>query len=168
VATPLTKFRLDPVTLDAVAALAASNGGNATTAVKEAACQWHAAVAEAGRQNADELSVEDWHRLAHLNDPDPFAGLVESDALSRHGTDWSNDLAMQLVGMWEGKPIVLPAHKTESRECAKLAKRVAALGRVRGYALMAALRYFWRTPDAGIEACRAPEVWLTPTAKERA
>ena len=33
------------------------------------------------------------------------------------------------------------------------------------YALMAALRYFWRTSDAGIGACVAPEVWLTPTAK---
>lgn len=162
--TPYYKFRLPPDTLDQLNALAASNGGNNTLALKEAVAQWHALVAEAGRTNAEELSREDWHRLAHLNDPDPFGDLIDgSPALSR---DWSQMLAQELVGMWEGREVVLPAHKTEVKECRVLARRVAALGRVRGYALMAALRYFWREPSAGIEACAAPEVWLTPTAKD--
>lgn len=162
-----TQFRLGPDTLADLDALAASGGGQRTPALKEAVSQWRAAVEEAGRLNADELSTEDWHRLAHLNDPDPFGNLPEDvDPLPRHATHWSQQIAMELVGAWEGKAIVLPAHKTESKECAKLAKRIAALDRVRGYALMAALRYFWRTPDAGIESCRAPEVWLTPTARQ--
>ena len=45
----------------------------------------------------------------------------------------------------------------------KLAKKLAGWGIVRGFALMATLRYFWRTPEAGIAACAAPEVWMTPT-----
>ncbi len=164
-ATTPIQFRLPPDTLADLAALAGSNGGNLTTAVKEAAAQWHAAVEEAGRLNADELSAEDWHRLAHLNDPDPLSGLMEDEDFTPRSADWSKWLAAELVGMWEGKGLILPSHKTESRACKQLAKQVAEMGRVRGYALMAALRYFWKTPDAGIMACAAPEVWLTPTAK---
>lgn len=163
-----SQFRLGPDTLADLDALAASNGGQRTTAVKEAVAQFRALVEAAGRQNADELSREDWTRLAHLNDPDPFGGLdVEVDPMPRHGIDWSQYLAVELCGQWEGRELLLPLHKSEAKECRALAKRVAAFGRLRGYALMAALRYFWHTPDAGIGACAAPEVWMTPAAKEK-
>ena len=163
-----TPFRVPGDTLAQLADLAASNGGNLTTAVKEAAAQFRAAVEEAARLNAEEISAEDWIRLAHLNDPDPFSGMdLDDDAgLSRYGVDWSAALAAELVGMWEGRDSSLPLHRTERRVCEELARRVAELGRIRGYALMAALRYFWRHPEAGVAACRAVEVWLTPTAKK--
>lgn len=163
--TPWSKFRLGVGTLAALDALAASNGGNRSAALREAVGQWRAAVEAAARANAEELSREDWTRLAHLNDPDPFGGLLDDDPPT-HGRDWSAYLAAELIGAWEGRPVVLPAHKAERRESAGLAKRVAAMGRVRGYALMAALRYFWKNPEAGITSCSAPEVWLTPTARE--
>lgn len=159
------QFRLDPHTVEALAGLAASNGGNLTAAAKEAAAQFAAAVAEAGALNAAELSADDWTRLAHTNGPDPFSGLELDDVPSPHGRDWSQYLAAELLGMYEGRPAVLPGHKIEAEAARELASRVAGLGRVRGYALMCALRYFWRTPDAGIVACAEPAVWLTPTAK---
>jgi hypothetical protein len=163
-ATKLTPFRLPPDTLDELAALAASNGGNLTTAVKEAAAQFRALVEEVGRANADDLTHEEWVRLGHLNDPDPMGELVEDGPT--HGTDWSQRLAAELLGMWEGRDTTLPLHRAESKECAKLAKRIAGWGRLRGYALMCALRHFWREPSAGIESCAAPEVWMTPTKRD--
>jgi hypothetical protein len=166
-ATKLTPFRLPENTLDDLRSLAASNGDNLTTAVKEAAAQFRALVEEAGRQNGAELTRDEWVRLGHLDDPDPFSGLdVEVDSLSRHGIDWSRALAMELVGTWEGRDTTLPLHKAEAKACGRLAKRIAGWGRLRGYALMCALRRFWREPSAGIGSCAAPEVWMTPTAKE--
>ena len=161
-----SQFRLGPDTLADLDALAASNGGQRTTAVKEAVAQFLRLVEHAGRQNAEELSREDWARLGHLNDPSSEVEELLDDMPTNHGIDWSQRLAAELVGMWEGRELILPAHKSEAKECGKLAKRVAALGRLRGYALMCALRYFWREQSAGIESCRAPEVWLTPTARE--
>ena len=159
-----SQFRLGPDTLADIDALAASNGGQRTTAVKEAAAQFRAAVDAAAAANADEFDREDWERLAGLNDLDPLDGL--GDEHTDHGRDWSQWLAAEIIGMWEGRELILPAHKIESKACRKLAARVSKIGRVRGYALMAALRYFWRHPDAGIAACTAAEVWMTPTAKD--
>jgi hypothetical protein len=162
-----SQFRLGPDTLADIDALAASNGGQRTTAIKEAVAQFRALVESAGRTNADELTHKDWIRLGHLNDPDPMGGLIEGDeSLTLHGRDWSQWLAAELVGMWEGRDTTLPLHDAESKECRALARRIAKMGRLRGYALMSALRYFWRAPEAGIEACAAPEVWLTPTARK--
>lgn len=162
--TKITPMRLPDDSLAALASLAASNGGNLTVAVKEAAAQFRALVEDAGRANADELSAEDWTRLAHLNDP---SSEVEEllDEVPTYETDWSRRLAAELVGTWEGRGTTLPLHRAEAKACRALAKRVATLGRLRGYALMCALRYFWRHPGAGIGACAAPEVWLAPTAR---
>lgn len=164
--TPWSKFRLSADTLADLDALAASNGGNRSQALREAVGQFRALVEAAGRANAEELSEEDWHRLAHLNDPDPFGGLEDDDGPSVFARDWSQFLAAELVGMWEGRALGLPAHKSEAEECRALAGRIAELGAMRGYALMCALRYFWREPSAGIVACAAPELWLAPTAKQ--
>lgn len=161
--TPYFKFRLPPDVLADLNALAASNGGNNTLALKESLTQMRAAVEEAARLNADELSREDWIRLGHLNDPDPFGDLIDGEPSL--GRDWSQSLAMELTGMWEGKDTTLPLHRAEAKECAKLAKRIASWGRLRGYSLMCALRYFWRHQEAGIAACASPEIWMTPTAK---
>lgn len=145
-----SQFRLGPDTLADLDALAASNGGQRTPAVKEAVAQFRALVEEAARANADELSREDWIRLGHLNDPDPLGELNLDDMPTSHGRDWSQWLAAELVGMWEGRGTTLPLHDAEAKACQTLARRVSKLGRLRGYALMAALRYFWRSPEAGI------------------
>lgn len=158
-----SQFRLGPITLAELDAIAASNGGQRTTALREAVAQFRVLVEEAGRANAEELSPEDWERLGHLNDPDP-EGLYPDDDPG-HGRDWSKFLAVQLAGMWEGRDTSLPMHAEEARACHELAGRVFVIGRLRGYALMAALRYFWRSPEAGIGACLSPEVWLQPTKR---
>lgn len=162
-----SKFRLSDAILDDLDSLAASFGasddrGHRADALRETITQFRLAVEQAGRENADELTAEEWVMLGHLNDPSDM-DIPGEDPRVR---DWSQSLAAELVGMWEGRETVLPLHKTEAKACRALAKKVAALGPVRGYALMAALRYFWRHQDAGIAACAAPEVWLTPTAKE--
>lgn len=160
-----SQFRLGPDTLADLDALAASNGGQRTTAVKEAAAQFRRLVEAAGRVNAEEFTAEDWVRLGLLNDPDPTGGLVEVDqAGSPHDRDWSRWFAAALVGTWEGRDTTLPVHKAEAKACRVLARRVAGIGRLRGYALMSALRYFWRSPGAVIESCAAPEVWMTPAS----
>lgn len=172
-ATPYYKYRLGPDTLADVAALAASNGGNQSAAVREAVTQFRAAVAEAAAVNAAELTEDDWTRLGHLNDPDPFGRPGgddddTADLLGRgRGIDWSQYLAMELVGMWEGRPATLPLHKAEKKASEQLARRVAAWGRVRGYALMAALRWWWRQPNGvPIAACADPAAWMTPAPRE--
>lgn len=153
-------FRLPEDTLGQLAGLAASNGGVLTAALKEAAAQFRLLVEEAGKLNAEAFQPDDWVRLGHLNDPDPFGG-VDVMPAGRHGVDWSAALAAELIGMWEGRDTSLPTYRQEASACRELARRVAALGRLRGYALMASLRYFWRSPEAGIDSCRSPEVWLS-------
>lgn len=162
-----SQFRLGPDTLADLDALAASNGGQRTTAVKEAAAQFRALVDDAGRANADELSRDEWVMLGHLNDPDPFAGLDLGDGPEpSYARDWSAYLAQELATIHDGRPVpLLESQKDELRAAQKLARKIRQWGRLRGFALMAALRHFWREPTAGIESCRAPEVWLTPTAK---
>lgn len=162
--TPYAKFRLGADTLADLDALAASNGGNRSQALREAIAYWRMAVEEAGRRNAAELTAEEWTLLGHLNDPDPFSRLAEDDD-PLPAPDWSRLLALELTGTWEGRPAVAPYHLAERDATRKLARKVNSWGPVRGYALMAALRYFWRSPEAGIMACAAPEVWLAPTAR---
>jgi hypothetical protein len=152
-----SQFRLRPDTLACLDALAASNGGQRTTAVKEAVAQFRALVEQAGQANAAELSRDDWHRLANLGDP----STLDQDE-TEYGIDWSARLAAELVGMWAGRTIMMSAHRQEARACRALARRIAAMGRLRGYALMCALRYFWRQGDARIEECVDPGVWMTP------
>lgn len=152
-----TNFRLGPQTLADLDALAAS-AGTRTQALREAIAHWRQAVAEAGRLNADELSADDWTRLAHLND---VYQLDHSDGDRSAAWDWSQRLAHELVGVWEGRPVLLPLHREEADACRDLARRVAALGPVRGYALMSALRHFWRDPARQLpERWWEPEVWM--------
>ena len=68
--------------------------------------------------------------------------------------------------MWEGRT-VLPLHRPEERACRALARRIAGWGPVRGYALFAALRHFWRHPESGVGGGEwwHPETWMTPTAR---
>lgn len=161
--TPYTHFRLRPHTLADLDALAAGLGGTRSAAVRDCVHQWYAAVWDAGTANAEEFGPDDWVRLAHLNRPDVPGG-DEEDAAA---PDWSGRLAAELVGMWEGKPL-LPMHRKEKAACEELARRVAAVGRVRGYALYLCLSHFWgpASPSAGTEEWWRPDVWLTPTAKE--
>lgn len=158
--TPYFKFRLPPDVLASLNELAASNGGNNTLALKEAISLARDTVEAAGRTNADDLSAEEWALLGHLGDPTDIA--MAEEVPSR---DWSHTIALSLAQMHEGKPILLPSHRDELRAAQRLAKKIAAWGSIRGYALMCALRYFWRHQDAGITACASPEIWMTPTAK---
>lgn len=157
---PYTKYRLGSYTLAGLDALAAS-AGSRTQAVREAVAYWRAAVEEAGRQNAAELSGEDWVRLAHLNRPDPLPSEVRDDAERSSARDWSRILAAELAGAWEGRAEALPPHRRERKACLDLAARVAGWGPVRGYALYSCLRRFWSRPDTP-EGWWRPEVWMAP------
>jgi hypothetical protein len=163
--TPYFKFRLPPGVLADLNALAASNGGNNTLALKEAVAYWRAEAERAARLNAAALTAEEWTLLGHLGDPSDYdlPDDVCPDATCR---DWAMILATGLAQMYDGRPVLLPSHKAERKAAAGLARKVAGWGIARGYALMAALRYFWRHPEAGIGACASPEIWLTPTARE--
>lgn len=167
--TPYTNFRLRAHTLADLDALAASLGGNRSAAARDAIHYWRAAVEQAGRENAEEFGEQDWGLLAHLNNPDALPREVE-DELDGDGPtviDWGRRLAMELVGQWEGRP-VLPLYRTEKAAGEDLAKRVAAVGLVRGYALYLCLSHFWGPALAtrGDGEWWHPETWLTPTAKE--
>ncbi len=159
--TPYTKFRLGPHTLADAAALA-SSAGNLTQAVRECIAYWYRAVADAARQNADALTREEWHLLAHTGDPSDMTLGGEDE---ERYPDWSRHLAVALVGVWEGRPLLLPSHKVEQKASERLAKKVGGWGPVRGYALMAALRWFWSHQETS-DAWWLPEVWLTPEARE--
>ena len=135
-------------------------GGGRKQAACEAIAQFHRAVAEAGRLNADELSEDNWIALGHLNDLSS-----EADELfgRDYGIDWSQRIARELAYQFDGRAVITgdprPKHSRE------LACRIAAWGSIRGYALMAALRYFWRNTEAGIGVCAEPEIWMTPATK---
>lgn len=163
----ISPFRLSDAHLALLDDLAASRGGVRSDALRDAITYWHRAVREAGAANAADLSSEDWNRLAHLNDPGPMEGLGDEDE-GPLAIDWSARLAHELVGMWEGRAVVLPEHAAERVACRNLAKRIARWGAVRGYALWAALSYFWKTPSAGVGGGDwwHPATWMTPTAKE--
>ncbi len=160
--TPYFKFRLPPNVMADLNALAASNGGNNSLALKESVTLMRAATEAAARQNADELSTEEWTLLGHTGDPTDI-DVLELDDPAR---DWSQVIALSLEQMHEGKPLLLPSHKEEQKAAVKLARKVRSFGPIRGYALMSALRYFWRHQEAGIAACASPEIWMTPTARE--
>lgn len=163
-----TQLRLSPDDLYPIDSLAAGirdqrdRPGNRTEAVRESAAYWYAVVADAARRNADEIGSDDWHRLAHLNDPTDLAMLDDGPRV----VDWSARLAAELCGMWEGRAVVLPEHREAARACRALAKRIGGLGIVRGYAIYAALRWFWCNPDTA-DAWWWPEIWLTPEVREK-
>jgi hypothetical protein len=157
--TPYVKFRLGPDTLDALSALAASSG-NLTQAVRESAAYWHAETVAAARLNADELTRDEWHLLAHTGTP----SLDIDDEDGGRYPDWSQVLALELVGVWEGRPVLLASHAADKKASHALAKKVAKLGPVRGYAIMSALRWFWGHQDTA-DAWWHPEVWMTPEVR---
>jgi hypothetical protein len=157
-ATDYTKFRLLPGTIETLADLAAS-AGNLSAAVRECIYYWHRVVAEAGRQNADELTPEEWERLGHTGDPSPM--ILDDDNWT---ADWSARLAIELVGMYEGKPVVLPEHKAGLKAATKLANKIADWGVVRGYAMMSAIRYLWTHESVG-KKWWEPEVWMAADEK---
>lgn len=163
--TPYFKFRLPPNTLADLNALAASNGGNNSLALKEAVAYWRDAVEVAAKQNADDLSRDEWTLLGHTGDPSDcdLPDEANEGSLCR---DWAHLIAIELSTMYDGRLLMLPSHKEEERAAKKLAKKIAGWGIIRGYALMSALRYFWRHQEAGITACALPEIWMTPTARE--
>ncbi len=158
-----SQFRLRDHTLEALDALAASNGGERTAAVREAIYYWRVLVEAAGRANAEEFSREEWVLLAQLNNPDPLPPDADVTMLA---VDWGKRLAVELVGQWEGRTI-LPLHRAEVKATRELAKRVAGLDIMRGYAMYSALRHFWgpalATPGDG--EWWHPETWMTPTAR---
>lgn len=154
-----TKFRLGERTLADLSALAAS-AGNITQAAREAIAHWRMVVEIAGRQNAESLSIEDWERLCHLNDPTPPAFAWDEDERAS-ARDWSAWIAAELCGAWEGRELALPLHRAEAKACRELARRVASWGPVRGYALFAALRWLWTRQETPRQWWR-PEVWMRP------
>lgn len=162
--TPYSKFRLSEATLADLDALAASNGGNRSQAIRESVAYWRKLVEDAARENADDLTAEEWALLAHaqIGQDDLDEVLEDRDAAQ----NWPQRIAMELAGAWEGREAILRSHVDERRESKRLARKIARWPLVRGYAIFAALRYFWRRPEAGIAACAAPEVWMTPTARE--
>lgn len=161
-----SEYRLSEAVLIDVDALAAS-AGNRSQAVREAVCYWRELIEAAGRENAESLSPAEWELLGHTGDPTDMdtAGHVGDDGRPQV-RDWCPVIALSLDQMHAGRSVLLASHKQEVRDAKKLARKIAAWGPVRGYALMAALRYFWRRPEAGIVSCSAPEIWMTPTAKE--
>lgn len=156
---PPIQMRLNADTLTDLDSLAAS-AGTRTQAVRECVAYWHRATADAARSNADELTRDDWHMLAHTGTPSLDVG----DDEGRY-PDWSHMLAIELVGMYEGRPLLLPTQKAEAKAAEKLARKIGGWGAARGYALMCALRWFWAHKDTA-DAWWHPEVWLTPEAKE--
>lgn len=161
--TPYFKFRLQPHTVDDLAALAAGKGGVLSAAVRDAIHYWRRLVEDAGRENAREFSREEWSLLANTNDPNFLPPGVEDDRepVTR---DWGQYLAMELAGMWDGR-IVLPLHRAEKKACEKLANRLAKLDLVRGYALYLCLSHFWGDTGRGDGEWWHVESWMTPTAK---
>lgn len=162
----ISPFRLSDDTLADLDALAASNGGTRTPALRDAIAYWRYLIEDAGRRNAADLTPQEWSLMAHTQ-----TGADDMDELIGRETavrDWCIVIGQELHGMWEGREVVLQSHKDEQRAAKKLAKKIAGWGMVRGYAMMAALRYFWRHSEAGIAACAAVEVWMTPTAKDGA
>jgi len=151
----VVQVRLSPQMQDDLDALAAS-AGSASAAIREALHLTRV---------AETLTPEEWTLLGHLNNPsDPE---LEDAGVELGGPvdDWSQRLAAELVGAWDGRPTPTPEHRAEKKRARELAGLVGTFGPVRGYALMAALRYFWRIPSAGIGACASPEIWMTPTAE---
>lgn len=158
-------YRLSEAVLDDVDAIAAS-AGNRSQAIREAVCYWRRLVEDAGRENADALSPAEWELLGHTGDPTDCDPPTEDDGRP-HVRDWCPVLALSLDQMHDARSVLLASHKQEVRDAKKLARKIAGWGTVRGYALMSALRYFWRTPESGIVACSAVEIWMTPTAREK-
>lgn len=156
-----SQFRLGPHTLADLDALAAS-AGTRSDALRECIAYWHRAVAEAARLNAEELTPEEWVRLGYTGDPGSFLGDEDQSAV-----DWSRRLAIELVGMYEGKAYLLPEHMGGQKEAKKLAKKIGGWGIVRGYAMMAAVRYLWIHQDTG-PAWWQPEVWMTADVRPEA
>lgn len=159
---PPIQMRLNADTLADLDSLAAS-AGTRTQAVRESVAYWHQATAAAARMNADELTRDEWHLLAHSGDPTGLQYL-DDDQGGRY-PDWSQMLALELVGVWEGRPLLLPSHKEEKKASEKLARKIGGWGPARGYALMAALRWFWRHPDTA-DAWWHLEVWLVAETRE--
>ena len=155
-----THFRLGERTLAQLDTLAAG-AGSRTQAVREATAYWTHLVREAASINATELSEEDWVRLAHLNQPESLPGDLRDEEDRTATRDWSQWLAIELVGMWEGRSLALPYHQEEARACRALAKRIARWGTVRGYALFACLRWLWRHEEEDTRTkWWTPEVWM--------
>lgn len=152
---PPLQFRLGPDTLHDLDSLA-SSAGTRTQAVRESVAYWYSEVAAAARANADDLSRDEWHLLAHTGTPS-----LDTDEDGGRYPDWSRVLAMELVGMWEGRPLALPSHKEDKRASERLAKKIADWGPTRGYALMSAIRWLWSHQDTA-DAWWHPEIWLTP------
>lgn len=155
------QMRFAPDTLAALDALAASSGGR-TQSARECIAYWSRATAESARQNADELTRDEWHLLAHTGDP--TMAVYTGDETGRY-PDWSHLLALELVGVWEGKAVVLPGHAADKKASERLARKIGGWGPARGYALMATLRHFWRHQETA-DAWWHPEVWLTPEPRE--
>ncbi|MBX9679659.1 MAG: hypothetical protein K2X38_12925 [Gemmataceae bacterium] len=156
-------FRLSDAVVEAIDDLAASPGDK-TRAVSEALLYWRTALEQAGRRNADEFSPEDWELLGHLGDPEDNLIGLDDDEEAR-APHWPTILAVSLSQIHNGRAVILDSHKVEQAAARKLAKKIGALDVSRGYALYSALRYFWRSPDAGIEEAKNPELWLSAEAK---
>ena len=126
--TPLSKFRLRPVTLNAIDVLATS-AGSRSEAVREAVHHWRAVVTEAAAQNVAELAAEDWALLAAACDP---RVLAEECADTGEAPDWSEVLARRLNALHSDRPVLLPSHRAERDAAGSLAQRIGAWGRFAG------------------------------------
>lgn len=154
--TPYSKFRLGEDSLSQLDSLAGA-AGSRSQAVRDCIAYWAAAVADAAVANAADFSEEDWVLLMAVEPPD-YDMLDGGDGRSgsRH---WGSILAAELQGRWEGRKI-LALHEPEVKATRKLAGRVAKLDLGRGYALYAALRWFW-SHQATPEQWWRPEVWMS-------
>ena len=155
--TPYSKFRLGEDSLSQLDSLAGA-AGSRSQAVRDCIAYWAAAVADAAVANAADFSEEDWVLLSGVEPPD--LDLLDGEegrrAVARH---WGSILAAELVGRWEGRKI-LPLHEAEVKATRSASWRVAKLDLVRGYALYAALRWFWARQTTPEQWWR-PEVWMS-------
>ena len=154
--TPLSKFRLRPATLNAIDVLATS-AGSRSEAVREAVHHWRAAVTDAAGRNAAELAGDEWALLAAACDPRVQA---EECADIGEAPDWSEVLARRLNALHSDRHVLLPSHRAEREAAGSLAQQVGAWGPVRGYALMAAIRWLWHHPRTEVAEWWRSEVWL--------
>jgi len=129
-------------------------------AFRESVAYWHAATLAGAKANAEEFTPDEWTIFASVEPPTYDVDDVEDGRLMPEATarQWGPLLRQELLDRWAERT-VLPLHRDEIEATRKLARRVAKLDLARGYAMYAALRWFWGRQETPPDWWR-PEVWM--------